>query len=83
MGDMLFSSRRTLVELAQGLRDSKTNDLNFLYEVLVQEKVLRICHDRVFTSWGKLPYSDTFPIYLFAANISSKIGEKNEVYCTL
>ena len=83
MGGTLFSSRRTLVELAQGLRDSKTSDLNFLYEVLVQKEVLGICHDRVFTSWGMLPSSDTFPIYLFAANISSKIGGKNELCCTL
>ena len=36
----LFSSYRTLFELAQGLRDSKTYDANFSYEALVQKKAL-------------------------------------------
>ena len=37
-------------ELAQGLQDSKTSDLNCSYEALVQEEALTICQDRVLAS---------------------------------
>ena len=47
----LFSSYRTLFELAQGLRDSKTCDLNCSYEALVQKEALTIYQDRVFVSF--------------------------------
>ena len=42
IGGKLFTSSRTVFELAQGLRDSKTSDLNCLYEVLVQNEALTI-----------------------------------------
>ena len=37
MGGKLFFSYRTVFELAQSLRDSKTSDLNCSYEALVQK----------------------------------------------
>ena len=40
-----------MLELAQGLRDSKTSDLNCSYETLVQKAPLTICQDMVFTSF--------------------------------
>ena len=48
MGGKLISSNRTVLELAQGLRDSKTSVLNCSYEKLVHKKVLTICQDRMF-----------------------------------
>ena len=48
MSGKLFSSYRTVFELAQGLRDTKTSDLNCLYETLVQKEEMTICQDRVF-----------------------------------
>ena len=51
MGGKLLSSYRTVFELAHGLRDSKTSDLNCSYKVLVQKEVLTICQDRVFASF--------------------------------
>ena len=43
MGGKLFSSYRTVFELAQGLLDFKTGDLNCLYETLVQKEAMTIC----------------------------------------
>ena len=51
MGGKLFSSYRTVFGLGQGLQDSKTSDLNCLYDALVQREALRICQDRVFGSF--------------------------------
>ena len=51
MGGKLFCSYRTVFGLGQGLRDSKTSDLNCLYEALVQREALKICQDRVFGSF--------------------------------
>ena len=41
----LFSSYRTVFELAQGLRDSETSDLSCSCEALVQKEALTICQD--------------------------------------
>ena len=51
IGDKLFSSNRTVLELAQSLWHSKTSDLNCLYEALAQREALTICQDRVFASF--------------------------------
>ena len=51
IGDKLFSSNRTVLELAQSLWHSKTSDLNCLYEALSQREALTICQDRVFASF--------------------------------
>ena len=40
MGDNLFSSYKTVFELAQGRRDSKISDFNCSHEALVQKKAL-------------------------------------------
>ena len=42
IGGKLFSSYRTVLELAQGLQDSKTSGLNSSYEALVQKGALAI-----------------------------------------
>ena len=47
----LSSPYKTVFELAQGLRDSETSDLNCAYEALVQTEALIICQDRVFASF--------------------------------
>ena len=47
MGGKLSSSYRTLFELTQGLRDSKTSELNCSYVALAQKDALIICHNRV------------------------------------
>ena len=51
IGDKLFSSNRTVLELAQSLWHSKASDLNCLYEALAQREALTICQDRVFASF--------------------------------
>ena len=38
-------------EIAQGLQDSKTSNLNCSYEALVQKEALTIWQDRVFASF--------------------------------
>ena len=58
--DKLFSSYRTLFELAQGLRDFKTSNLNCSYEALVQKEALTICQDRVFVSFYVLYHYHQF-----------------------
>ena len=47
----LFSSYKTVLELAQGLRGSKKSDLNCSYEALSQKELLTIYQDRVFVSF--------------------------------
>ena len=44
MAGKLFSSFRTVFELAQSLRDSKTSDLNCSYEAPIQKEALAICY---------------------------------------
>ena len=43
IGGKLFSSYRTVFELAQDLQDSKTSDLNCSYDAVFQEETLTIC----------------------------------------
>ena len=64
----LFSSYRTVFELAQGLWDSKTSDLNYSYEALVQKKTLTICQDMVFAS------------FLCVLSLSSVLGRFIQLY---
>ena len=45
MGGKLFSSYRTVFELVQGNRDSKTNDLNCSDVALFKREALIICHN--------------------------------------
>ena len=47
----VFSSYRTVFELAHGLRDTKTSDLNYSYEALVQNEAMTICKNRVLASF--------------------------------
>ena len=47
----VFSSYRTVFELAHGLRDTKTSDLNCSYEALVQNEAMSICKNRVLASF--------------------------------
>ena len=68
MGGKLFSSYRPVFELAQSLRDSKTNDLNCSYEALVQKNALTICHDGVFAS------------FLCVLSLSSVLGRFIQLY---
>ena len=51
IGGKLFSSYMTLIELAQGLWDSKTSDLNYSYKTLVQKEALTISQDKAFASF--------------------------------
>ena len=51
MGGKLFSSYRTVFELAQGLREAQTSDLNRSYKALVQKEAMTACQDRVFASF--------------------------------
>ena len=68
IGGKLFSSCRTVFELAQGLWDSKTSDLNYSYEALVQKKTLTICQDMVFAS------------FLCVLSLSSVLGRFIQLY---
>ena len=43
----LFSSYRTVFELAQSLPDSKTSGLNCSHETLSQKEAMTICHNMV------------------------------------
>ena len=47
MGSKLFSSYRTVFELAQSPPDSKTSDLNCSHETLGQKEAMTICHNMV------------------------------------
>ena len=69
IGGNLFSSTMAVFELAQGLQDSKTSDLNCFYEALVQKVSLTICQDRVFAS------------FLCALSLSSVLGRFIHLYC--
>ena len=98
-----------------GIAHSKTIDLNWSYEALVQKEALTIYQDRAFASfscvlslssvlgrfaylycdigslgrgapqYGKLSIlsSPALPIYIFAVNILSKVGEKYRPYSIL
>ena len=48
---MLEKSYKTVFEIAQGLQDSKTSDLNCSYEVVVQKEALTTCQDRVLATF--------------------------------
>ena len=48
---MLEKSYKTVFQIAQGLRDFKTRDLNCSYEALVQKEALTICEDRVLATF--------------------------------
>ena len=68
MNSKLFSSCRTVLEPAYGLRDSETSDLNCSYEALIQKEALIVCHDRVFES------------FLCVLSLSSVLGKFIEMH---
>ena len=69
MRSKLYSSYRTVFELAQGFWDSKTIALNGSYEVPLQKEALTICQDKVFAS------------FLCVLWLSSVLGRFIILYC--
>ena len=66
---MLEKSYKTVFEIAQGLQDSKTSDLNCSYEVVVQKEALTTCQDRVLAT------------FLWVLSLSSVLGRIIHLYC--
>ena len=59
---------RTVFELAQGLREAQTSDLNRSYKALVQKEAMTACQDRVFAS------------FLCVLSLSSVLGRFIQLY---
>ena len=82
MGGKLFSSYRTVFELAQGLRDSKTSDFCVLSLSSVLEKGSYICivmlaYWREGTPWRKSPLFSHIPnIFICCKYIIKARGKK-------
>ena len=60
---------RTVFEVAEGIWDSKTSNLNCSYEAFVQKEALTICQDRVFAS------------FLCLLSLASLLGRFIHLYC--
>ena len=69
MVSCFLSVGRTVFELAQGLRDSKSSNFNYSSEAILQEEALNICQDRVFTS------------FVCVLSLSSVLGGFIHLYC--
>ena len=68
-GGKSLSSYREMFELAQGLWDYKTSDLNCSYEAHIQKEALTICEYKVFAS------------FLCVLSLSSVLGRLFQLYC--
>ena len=81
MGGKLFSSYRTAFELAQGLQDSKTSDLNCSYEALVQKEALTVFQDRVFASFlCVLSLSSVLPRFIYLHCDTGSLGRSTPAW---